>query len=113
MSEELDYIKKCRKEICLAELREDRKLQREMLFEQISEYNPNAILLEPRDMYDHAVHGYSLEGRVIYSYLEIINSLTSDDGMTEEDAREHFDYNIRGTFEGMSDCNRPIFMFED
>ena len=28
-------------------------------------------------------------------------------------AVEYFDYNVRGTFEGMSDPNRPIFLFEE
>jgi len=91
----------------------ERKIQREDFIDQIGEYNPNAILLEPRSMYDFAVDGYSLEGRVIYNYNMLISLLMEVDKMTEEDAREHFDYNIRGTFEGMENPNRPIFMFED
>jgi hypothetical protein len=95
----------------IKELRAKHKVEREMLFDQIAEYNPSAILLEPRKQFDHAVHGYSLEGRVIYSYNEIIESFVVDDGMTNEEAMEYFDFNVRGTFEGMSDPNRPIFMF--
>ena len=94
-------------------LRAERAVEREMLFDQIAEYNPSAILLEPREQFDHAVNGYSLEGRVIYSYRQIIQSLATDDEMGEEDAVEYFDYNIRGTFEGMENPNRPIFSFEE
>ena len=93
----------------VAKLLAEKKAEREEMFNEIAEYNPKAMLLEPREMYDHAVHGYSLEGRVIYSYREIIECLVVDDKMSEEDAVEHFDFNIRGTFEGMSDPNRPIF----
>tara|TARA_B100001094_G_scaffold302072_1_gene328966 strand:- start:189 stop:494 length:306 start_codon:yes stop_codon:yes gene_type:complete len=96
----------------IEKLRAEREVEREELFDQIAEYNPNAMLLEPRDQFDHSVIGYSLEGRVIYSYRQIIESLATDDEMGEEDAVEYFDYNIRGTFEGMNDPNRPIFAFE-
>lgn len=85
---------------------------REELIDKIAEYNPQAIMLEPREIYDNAIHGYSMEGRVIYSYDSIIECLVDSDEMSEDDAREHFDYNIRGTFEGMNNHNRPIFMFE-
>jgi hypothetical protein len=93
----------------VAELSAEKKAEREEMFNEIAEYNPKAMLLEPRETYDHAVHGYSLEGRVIYAYSELISSLICDDQMSHEDAVEYFDFNIRGTFEGMSDPNRPIF----
>ena len=35
------------------------------------------------------------------------------DGMSAEDAREHFSYNTLGTFDSMDNPNKPIFMYEE
>ena len=110
----------------IEKLREEKKAEREALTDQIVEYNINngteVVFLEPRDMYDHAIHGYSREGRVIYSYNEIIQSHVVDDGMTHEEAIEWVEFNTFGTFDHMSNVdwikdnpqkNPPIFMYED
>jgi hypothetical protein len=118
-------MKDIKKDI-IEELMAKKKSEREDLMDQIVEYNVNlekeVIFLEPRDMYDHAIHGYSREGRVIYSYNEIIQSHVVDDGMTEEEAIEYVDFNTFGTFDHMSsagwikdnpDTNPPSFMHEE
>ena len=79
------------------------------MIEEIEENYPNAIVLEPRKQYDKTILGVDLNGRVIYSYREIINMHINEEGMIEEDAIEFFDFNTRGTFESMTDPNRPIF----
>ena len=104
----------------------EKKAEREDLIDQIVEYNINngteVIFLEPRDMYDHAIHGYSREGRVIYSNNEIIQSHVVDDGMTHEEAIEWVEFNTFGTFDYMSSAdwikdnpniNPPLFKYEE
>ena len=47
--------------------------------------------------YDEAIIGVSHEGRVIYSYDKLIETLVAHDGMSPEEAMEWIDYNtIRG-----------------
>ena len=96
----------------IAELRAERKERAEWLTAFLAEHNPDAMLLEPREMYDNAIQGYSLCGRAIYSYEQLISTIMECDGATWEDAVDHFDYNIVGTFEPMDDPNKPIFMYE-
>jgi hypothetical protein len=99
--------------------------EKEALIEEIVEYNINngtsVIFLEPKDMYDQAIHGYSRQGNVIYSYNEIIQSLI-DNNTTYEEAIEWVDFNTFGTFDHMSNVdwikdnpntNPPIFMYEE
>lgn len=96
----------------LEQIKSDKQSAQEELIAKISEYNPNAILLEPRRQYDHAIIGYDIEGRVVYCIEQILGILVHGDGMNDEEAWEYFDYNIRGTFEGMENPNRPILMYE-
>ena len=36
-----------------------------------------------------------------------------DNEIDETDALEHFEYNTLGTFRGMQDNNKPLFVHED
>ena len=101
------------KQDIITEIKAARKQRLEDLTASLAEYNPDAILLEPREMYDHAILGYSMEGRAVYSYTQIISMLSEDDETSVEDAVDHFDYNIAGTFVPMDDPNKPIFMYEE
>ena len=58
----------------------------EQLKETIGEYNPEALFA---DGHDHAIMGYSSDGRVVYSADQIIGGLMNE-GMTEEEAVEYF-----------------------
>ena len=92
-----DTIDKIRK------IRTDRA---ERLKETISEYNPKAMLA---DGHDHAIMGYSSDGRVVYSADQIIGGLMNE-GMTEEEAVEYFNFNIEGAYVGEF---TPIYMYEE
>lgn len=91
----------------IEELRKDRKDRIEQLKETIAEHNPEALLA---DGHDHAIMGYSTDGRVIYSVNMIIEGLIQDSLMSYEDAVEFFDFNIAGAYVGEY---TPIFMYED
>lgn len=52
----------------------------------------DAIILRDPD-YADAVIGIDEEGRVIYSYDLMVQSLCLTDGMSEEEAAEYIDYN--------------------
>jgi len=93
------------------------KISNEDLINEINEYNlgleQSVILLEPRDNFDSCVIDYDLSGRAIYSTKKIIE-VNMSFGMTEEEAREFFEFNTLGTFQGMSlDLNPPIFTMYD
>lgn len=53
------------------------------------------FLREPH--FDEAIVGVTLEGQVVYDRDTIIQQLINVDQLTEEDAWDHFDYNVHGT----------------
>jgi hypothetical protein len=75
------------------------------LKESIAESYPEALFA---DGHDHAILGYSQDGRVIYSYNKIIEGLM--DSMTHEEAVEYFDFNIGCAYVGEY---TPIYMYEE
>jgi len=79
----------------------------ELLKENIREFNPEALLA---DGLDDALIGYSTKGHSIYSITKIINVLMERDGMSEEDARDFFHFNIDGSYVGEY---TPIYMYEE
>jgi len=46
---------------------------------------------------------------VIYDYEKCVSILMNRDGMTDEDAREHMEYNVCGAWVGE---NTPVFLRE-
>lgn len=53
------------------------------------------------DGFDEAILGVDQSsGRVIYSVERCLNILCIDDDMDIEDAIEHFEYNVRGSYVG-------------
>ena len=91
----------------IEELRKDREDRIEQLKETIAEVNPEALFA---DGHDHAIMGYSTDGKVIYSFNMIIEGLIQDSLMSYEDAVEYFYFNIAGAYVGEY---TPIFMYED
>jgi len=83
------------------------------VIERIAEWNEDAIVLEPRSTFNRAIIGSDTDYRVVYSVEKIIRALVEDNDMDETDALEHFEYNTLGTFQGMQDNNKPIFIYED
>ena len=70
------------------------------MLETIMEQNPEDEFLKA-DGLDEAIIGYDDQsGRLIYSMSKIIDILIIDDGMTEEEALEHYYYNIHGGYVG-------------
>ncbi len=70
----------------------------------------DAIILENPD-YLSAVVGVSDEGRVIYSYPQMLEHLMLNDGMSFEEAAEFIDYNTLGALSCMGE-KAPIILNE-
>lgn len=81
--------------------------ERERLIESIAEFNPEALLA---DGLEGAIVGYDTKGRVIYSVGSIIDILVERDGMSYEEASEHFSFNIECAYIGE---HTPIYMYEE
>ena len=56
------------------------------------------------------IRGIGNEEKVCYSYQKVIAKLMRDDEMEEEDALEHFYYNMMGAYVGE---NTPVFLFTE
>jgi hypothetical protein len=89
------------------EIREDRRKRLEELKETIGEHNPEAMFA---DGHDHAIMGYSSDGRVIYSVDQVVGGLVERDGMTPDEAIEFFNFNIECAYVGEY---TPIYMYEE
>jgi hypothetical protein len=97
----------------IKELRQAKLERIEEMVDKIAEMNPEAILLEPQSFYNKTIMGYSEDGRVVYSVDQILEGHVNQDDMTYEDAVEFFEFNTIGTFMGMDNPNKPIFMYEE
>jgi hypothetical protein len=71
------------------------------MLEEILEYYPEETFLKA-DGLDSAVIGVQVSEpmRLIYSVTKIIEHLVTEDDMSVEDAMEHFEFNIRGSYVG-------------
>jgi hypothetical protein len=70
------------------------------MLDLIIEQNPEDEFLKA-DGLDGAIIGYDDQtGRLIYSMSKIIDILVNEDEMTEEDALEHYYFNIHGGYVG-------------
>ena len=90
----------------IKELRENRITRLEELKQTIAEHNPEALFA---DGHDHAIMGYSSDGRVIYSVDQVVRGL-AEDGMTPDEAIEFFNFNIECAYVGEY---TPIYMYEE
>jgi len=91
----------------IKELREDRMKRLQELKETIANHNPEAMFA---DGHDHAIMGYSSDGRVIYSVDQVVMGLVERDGMTPDEAIEFFNFNIECAYVGEY---TPIYMYEE
>jgi len=85
----------------------------EEVIERVAEWNEDAIVLEPRSTFNRAIIGSDTDYRIVYSVKRIIDALMEDNEIDETDALEHFEYNTLGTFQGMQDNNKPLFVHEE
>ena len=73
---------------------------------ELIELYPDLVILTA-DGFDEAIIGYVTgEERIIYSVPKCIDVLI-EQGMSYEDAKEYFDYNVLGSYVGE---NTPIFL---
>jgi hypothetical protein len=56
------------------------------------------------------IKGIGNEDKVCYSYKKVIAKLMREDEMSEEDAIEHFYFNMMGAYVGE---HTPVFLFEE
>lgn len=68
------------------------------VLDKILENFPDETFLKA-DGFDEAVIGYDMSFRLVYSTTKCIEILI-EEGMTEEEALEHFDYNVAGSYMG-------------
>ena len=85
----------------------------ELLLDTIAEINPNAIVLEPQSTFNQAIIGSDPDGRVVYSSNKIIRAFISEDGMSEEEAIEYFEYNTLGTIQPMDNPDKPLLVYDE
>jgi len=70
------------------------------MLESIIENYPDETFLKA-DGLDEAIIGVEVPSmRLCYSVTKVLDILTTDDEMEMEDALEHFDFNIRGSYVG-------------
>lgn len=80
-----------------------------MTRDEIAEFNEELMLLEP-PYFDKAIVGVvSNVGceAVCYDVSKIIKILMKEDKMSEEEAREYYDFNIHGSFVGP---HTPVYL---
>ena len=87
--------------------------EQDYFLDQVAEFNEDAIILEPQSTFNRAIIGYDTNGVLVYSANRIIEALSKVDGMTIEEAIEFFEFNTLGTFHGMNNPNKPIFVYDE
>ena len=103
----------CFEEKLTNEIMQDIQTEQEYILDQVSEINPDSIVLEPRSTFNRAIIGIDPDGRVVYSSNKIIRAFMDEDGMTEEEAIEYFEYNTLGTIQPMDNPNKPLFVYDE
>jgi len=64
-----------------------------------SEFPDDELIIA--DGFDDAILGYDVDnGRIVYSISLCIEILIDNEGMNEEDALDHFYYNVKGSYIG-------------
>lgn len=83
------------------------------MLQEILEIYPNEEILKC-DGYDDCILGYEYNWdgniRLIYSVKKILDKMVNEDGLSNEDAIEHFEFNFRGGYLGEK---TPIWCQDD
>ena len=75
---------------------------------EIDELVDGALVMGPRDQLDKCIIGVTYYGdKVIYDVNLVLKSLMEDQGMTDEEALDWFEYNMVGSYMG---DGTPVFM---
>lgn len=91
----------------------EQETEQDYFLDQVAELNEDAIILEPQSTFNRAIIGFDTNGVLVYSTNKIIDALHKVDGMTIEEAIEFFEFNTLGTFSGMDNPNKPIFVYDE
>ena len=78
--------------------------------ESQADYNPEMVRLEPQEYFDDCIKGtvYRVNLSVLcYDVIDILLMLQDKMGMSGEEAEEHFQYNIEGSYMGE---HSPVFL---
>ena len=82
-------------------------MNRQLIAEQ---YGEELLFLDPPEQFDSCIIGVAnrcgMDYVVVYDEAKIVEALMSD-GMSEEQALEHFDFNIAGSYVGE---RTPMFL---
>ena len=113
MSDSENLSDDCFEEKLVNEIMQNTQTEQEYILDQVSEINPEAIVLEPRSTFNRAIIGADPDGRVVYSSNKIIRAFMDEDGMSEEEAVEYFEYNTLGAIQPMDDPNKPLFVYDE
>tara|TARA_R100001129_G_scaffold84094_2_gene57168 strand:+ start:525 stop:800 length:276 start_codon:yes stop_codon:yes gene_type:complete len=76
--------------------------------EELADISGNPEMLFA-DGYDDALIGYTDNGVAVYCIEDIIMIMVNEEEMTEEDALDHFYYNVAGSYVGEY---TPIYIHE-
>ena len=78
--------------------------------ESQADYNPEMVRLEPREHFDWCIKGVVSRANLhvlCYDVADIIIMLQDKMDMTEEDAIDHYYYNVEGSYMGE---HSPVFL---
>lgn len=76
----------------------------------IDNENEDAVMFESPN-YQEAIIGISEDGRLIYSYSQMIDCLVKEEGMSQEEAMEYIDYNTLRSLPYAGE-KAPIVMYD-
>lgn len=82
---------------------------RDLIAEGADELLDEAIVLEPRAQFNKAIVGIASTGVLVYSARLCVQSFI-DEGMTDEEALEYFQYNTLRAMDYVPQETRPIFI---
>ena len=103
----------CFEEKLTNKIMQQEQSEQEYIIDQVAEVNPEAIILEPRSTFNRAIIGSDVDNRIVYSSNKIIRAFMDEDGMTEQEALEYFEFNTLGTIQPMDNPNKPLFVYDE
>jgi hypothetical protein len=103
----------CFEEKLTNKIMKQEQAEQEYIVDQVAEINPDAIVLEPRSTFNRAIIGIDADHRIVYSSNKIIRAFMDEDGMTEEESVEYFEFNTLGTILPMDNPNKPLFVYDE
>ena len=88
------------------------KMVNKKVREHLAEMSPDSIVFD-NPSFDNSIIGISIDGNIIYDLEKMVEEMSLEDGITEEEALEFIEYN---TFRALPYCNegiKPVIMDYD